>query len=206
MNLYRILRLAILLALSSCVFGQSAPSPAGSSPQSQKNGIILSTLVSGDQSGNVDILSDTRGVNFGPYLKQILKKVRENWHHLIPKCAETMKGKLAIEFAITKDGRLADMKLVSTAGEMVLDRAAWGGITLEATSATPNTAQKTYNRAIRRSTLRRYRASPSARSVSFHAPQAPTTMTAVETVTAPITSAIISPAFFSALTIVPTRF
>ena len=129
MNLYRILRLAILLSLSSCVFGQSAPSPAGPSPQSQKNGISLSTLASGDQSGNVDILSDTRGVDFGPYLKQILKKVRENWYHLIPLCAETMKGKLAIEFAITKDGRLADMRLVSTAGETALDRAAWGGIT-----------------------------------------------------------------------------
>lgn len=129
MNLYRILRFAILLSLSSCVFGQGVPSPAGSSPQSQKNGFSLSALASMDQSGNVDILSDTKGVNFDPYLRQILKTVRENWYHLIPKCAETMKGKLAIELAITKDGRLADMKLVSTAGETALDRAAWGGIT-----------------------------------------------------------------------------
>jgi TonB family protein len=39
------------------------------------------------------------------------------------------KGKLAIEFAITKDGQVAGMRLVATSGDVALDRAAWGGIT-----------------------------------------------------------------------------
>jgi TonB family protein len=39
------------------------------------------------------------------------------------------KGKLAIEFAITKDGKIADMHLVASSGDVPLDRAAWGGIT-----------------------------------------------------------------------------
>src|SRR5262249_25104536 len=38
------------------------------------------------------------------------------------------KGKVAIEFAIEKDGKVADMRLAASSGEMVLDRAAWGGI------------------------------------------------------------------------------
>src|SRR6516162_2152552 len=121
MNQYRILRFAILLWLSFCAFGQSAPNPAGSSPQSHGDEVTViplgergtTSLDLGHQSGKVEILSDTRGVDFGPYLNQILKNVRENWYHLVPKCAEMMKGKLAIEFAITKEGKVADMKLVA---------------------------------------------------------------------------------------------
>ena len=68
-------------------------------------------------------------MDFGPYLKGLLQNVRDNWYRLIPESATTKKGKLAIEFAITKDGKLADMRLVATSGDTQLDRAAWGGIT-----------------------------------------------------------------------------
>jgi TonB family protein len=78
--------------------------------------------------GAVDILSDTEGVDFGPYLRGMLKNVRENWYHLIPQQASTKKGKLAIEFAITKDGRVADMRLVASSGDAALDRPAWDSI------------------------------------------------------------------------------
>ena len=38
------------------------------------------------------------------------------------------KGKLAIEFAITKDGKVPDMRLTSSSGDVALDRAAWAAI------------------------------------------------------------------------------
>jgi TonB family protein len=38
------------------------------------------------------------------------------------------KGKLQIEFAITKDGKVADMRLTASSGDIALDRAAWAGI------------------------------------------------------------------------------
>ena len=38
------------------------------------------------------------------------------------------KGKLAIEFAIKKEGNVADMRLVATSGDVALDRPAWGSI------------------------------------------------------------------------------
>jgi len=38
-------------------------------------------------SGNLDILSDTMGVDFGPYLARVLHAVRENWYNLIPEVA-----------------------------------------------------------------------------------------------------------------------
>ncbi len=88
----------------------------------------LGTGAHGRQLGALDILSDTQGVDFGPYLQRILEDVRQNWYRLIPESAEMKKGKLAIEFAITKDGSIADMRLVATSNDPALDRAAWGGI------------------------------------------------------------------------------
>ena len=95
----------------------------------QEGDFGLGTGAHGRQQGQLDILSDTQGVDFGPYLQRILQNVRENWYHLIPESAEMKKGKLAIEFAITKDGQVADLKLVASSGDVALDRPAWGSIT-----------------------------------------------------------------------------
>jgi TonB family protein len=89
----------------------------------------LGTGAHGRQEGALDILSDTQGVDFGPYLQRIVQEVRQNWYNAIPESAQMKKGKLAIEFAITKDGHVAGMKLVATSGDIPLDRAAWAGIT-----------------------------------------------------------------------------
>ncbi len=82
--------------------------------------------------GPLEILSDTMGVDFGPYLQRVLHDVRMNWYNLIPESARAplmKKGKVTIEFAILKDGTVAGMRLVSTSGDVALDRGAWGGIT-----------------------------------------------------------------------------
>ncbi len=82
--------------------------------------------------GNLEVLSDTQGVDFGPYLSRVLDAVRRNWYTLIPEEARAplmKRGKLAIEFVILPDGKIAGMKLVAPSGDVSLDRAAWGGIT-----------------------------------------------------------------------------
>jgi len=128
------MKLAILLVSCAFVFGQNT-SPTSETkatapdekPQNRDFG--LGTGIQGKHFGAVDILSDTQGVDFGQYLQRILQDVRRNWYILIPPSAEMKKGKLAIEFAIMKDGQVARMRLVATSGDVVLDRAAWGGIT-----------------------------------------------------------------------------
>ncbi len=95
----------------------------------QEGDFGLGTGARGRQQGALDILSDTQGVDFGPYLQRILQDVRQNWYLLIPESAEMKKGKLAIEFAITKDGKVADMRLIASSGDVALDRPAWGSIT-----------------------------------------------------------------------------
>ena len=82
--------------------------------------------------GQLDVLSDTMGVDFGPYLSRVVQNVRANWYNIIPEVARPpimKKGKLSIEFAILKDGKVAGMKLATGSGDVALDRAAWGGIT-----------------------------------------------------------------------------
>ncbi len=88
----------------------------------------LGTGAHGRQVGNLEILSDTQGVDFGPYLQRVLHDVKQNWYNAIPESAEWKHGNLIIEFAITKDGKVAGMKLVASSGDVPLDRAAWAGI------------------------------------------------------------------------------
>ena len=80
----------------------------------------------------IEVLSNTEGVNFGPYLSTVLQKVRENWYKLIPieaRAPENKQGTVSIEFAILRTGKVAGMKLVGPSGDIAMDRAAWGGIT-----------------------------------------------------------------------------
>ena len=79
-----------------------------------------------------DVLSDTMGVDFGPYLARVVHDVRANWITIIPEVARPplmKRGRVVIQFAILKDGSVAGLKLDSTSGDVALDRAAWGGIT-----------------------------------------------------------------------------
>jgi TonB family protein len=108
---------------------EAAAANRGTGGGGQQGDFGLNTGAKGRQYGAFDILSDTQGVDFGPYLARILQDVKENWYHLIPPSAEMKKGKLAIEFAITKDGKVADMKLIASSGDVALDRPAWGAIT-----------------------------------------------------------------------------
>jgi TonB family protein len=83
-----------------------------------------------DTRGGLEILSDTMGVDFGPYMKRLKFTVENNWKPPESALPPIMrKGLVIIEFSITKDGRVMGMKLVGKSGDVSLDRAAWGAIT-----------------------------------------------------------------------------
>jgi TonB family protein len=116
-------------AIQQAAQAAAARRAAGVGSGGQEGDFGLGTGAHGRQLGALDILSDTQGVDFAPYLQRILQNVRENWYHLIPESAEMKKGKLQIQFAITKDGKVADMRLETSSGDVALDRPAWGSIT-----------------------------------------------------------------------------
>lgn len=79
-----------------------------------------------------EILTDTMGVDFGPYLARITQVVRANWMNILPPSVYpplSKQGKLSIEFVILKDGKVSGMTLHTSSGDVALDRAAWGSIT-----------------------------------------------------------------------------
>lgn len=80
----------------------------------------------------VDILSDTQGVNFQPYLQRILREIYEQWIPLIPEEAQPplrKQGGTLIRFTINPDGTIAAMNLDGSTHDDALNRAAWGSIT-----------------------------------------------------------------------------
>jgi outer membrane biosynthesis protein TonB len=86
---------------------------------------------SGANTG-VEVLSDTMGVDFNPYLRRILADIRRTWLPLIPEEARpplNKQGETLIRFTILPDGRIAAMNLDGSNQDTAIDRAAWGGIT-----------------------------------------------------------------------------
>ena len=85
----------------------------------------------GINSTGYEILSDTQGVDFEPYIRRLLALVRAGWIPLLPE--ETRppllkKGTTLIRFTIKSDGTLAYMHLDDSTHDRALDEAAWGGI------------------------------------------------------------------------------
>jgi TonB family protein len=79
-----------------------------------------------------EILTDTMGVDFGPYLTRIVAIVKQNWYTLMPPSVYPpilKQGKLAIEFVILKNGNSTEMAIRTSSGDVALDRAAWASIT-----------------------------------------------------------------------------
>jgi hypothetical protein len=79
------------------------------------------------------IVSDTMGVDFGPYLAKVVQITRASWMPLIPKPSDLVTHKSAralIRVSILPNGRLEahSMVLEERSGNVSLDRAAWGAI------------------------------------------------------------------------------
>jgi TonB family protein len=75
------------------------------------------------------ILSDTRGVDFGPYLARIVFIVKRNWISILPESARLgEKGRVGVVFEILKDGSMPQERMVASSGSDPLDRAAFNAI------------------------------------------------------------------------------
>jgi hypothetical protein len=83
--------------------------------------------------GGLQVLSDTQGVDFGPYLQKVIRETYRTWDPLIPEEVNPpilKKGQAEIIFTILPNGRLQPHAMILTgrSGDVALDRAAWGAI------------------------------------------------------------------------------
>jgi TonB family protein len=75
------------------------------------------------------IISDTMGVDFNPYLLRILSLVRRNWYSVIPEIARLGKqGRVVLEFTVIRNGGVPELVLKSGSGMESLDGAALASI------------------------------------------------------------------------------
>ena len=82
--------------------------------------------------GGAEILSDTQGVNFEPYLRRILREIYDQWLPLIPEEARPplrKSGVTQVRFTILPDGTIGAMHLDNSTHDDALNKAAWGSIT-----------------------------------------------------------------------------
>jgi TonB family protein len=53
---------------------------------------------------------DSKGVEFGPWLRRFVAQIRRNW--FIPYAAMSMKGHVVVTFNVHKDGRITDLTVI----------------------------------------------------------------------------------------------
>jgi TonB family protein len=83
----------------------------------------------GPVRSNLQLLSDPKGVDFKPYLIQVLTAVRSNWLAVIPESARLgRKGRVLVQFIIDKRGGIPKLVIAESSGAAGLDRAAVAGI------------------------------------------------------------------------------
>lgn len=96
----------------------SPPSPLGGASSSPAR-----------SRGSVELLSDPNGIDFKPYLIQVLAAVKRNWFAVMPESARFgRRGQVRIQFAISRDGGVPKLVIANSSGFEAFDRAAVAGV------------------------------------------------------------------------------
>jgi TonB family protein len=87
----------------------------------------------GADTGGIQVLSDTQGVDFSSWLARWHYITEQTWNPLIPDEVNPpilKSGVVAIRFTVLPNGQVMDhsMHLDGSSGDTALDRAAWGAI------------------------------------------------------------------------------
>lgn len=83
----------------------------------------------GQTGAGVQILTDTQGVDFDPYLRRVVEIVRRNWYAVMPETVYLgTKGRVVLVFNINANGTVPGLKVVSLSGTNSLDQAAEASI------------------------------------------------------------------------------
>lgn len=83
----------------------------------------------GHTGSSLELKSDPMGVDFRPYLAQILALVRRNWSAVIPESARMgNRGLVELQFIIDRNGEVPKLVIATPSGSQALDRAAVAGI------------------------------------------------------------------------------
>ena len=86
----------------------------------------VNTQGGGDQDFAPSIQFDTKGVEFGPWLRRFIAQIRRNW--FIPESAMFQKGHVVITFYVGKDGRITELKVLRPSDVGAFNNSAFGAL------------------------------------------------------------------------------
>jgi len=82
-----------------------------------------------DQNFAPSIQFDSKGVEFGPWLRRFIARLRRNWIPLIPQAAMVFKGHTSITFYIDKTtGRISELQVLRPSDVDAFNNAAYGAL------------------------------------------------------------------------------
>jgi TonB family protein len=76
-----------------------------------------------------EVVSDTQGVDFAPYMRQTLSMLKKSWVSSLPEGVAHNGSEAVIRFTISQNGSISAMVLQDSSHQIAVDRAAWGSIT-----------------------------------------------------------------------------
>ena len=69
---------------------------------------------------------DTKGVEFGPWIRRFVAQVKRNW--FVPNAAYAMRGRVILQFNVHKDGSITDVNVVRPSEVDSFNRSAYNAI------------------------------------------------------------------------------
>jgi TonB family protein len=92
---------------------------------------LSQTQSKGRMGSNLQLLSDSTGFDFKPYLMQVLASVRRNWMSVIPESVKMgRRGQVLIQFIIDRHGAVPKLVIATSSGTEAFDRAAVAGVSM----------------------------------------------------------------------------
>jgi TonB family protein len=76
----------------------------------------------------VDVLTDTQGVNFGPYIDQVIQTLSDTPRPAMTRAGFDNEPTALLSFTVTADGKVTTLHLDESSNYAALDRAAWSSI------------------------------------------------------------------------------
>jgi TonB family protein len=112
--------------------GPGAPGTPGALSESLRN---IQRYIQGETFENAGggggqygpaIQFDTKGVEFGPWLRRFVAQIKRNW--FIPYAAMAMKGHVVITFNVHKSGAITDLTVAGPSGVDAFNNAAFNAL------------------------------------------------------------------------------
>ncbi len=82
----------------------------------------------GQAEQSADIQFDSRGIDFGPWLRRFKNQVERNW--IVPPAAMSLRGRVVIQFYVLRNGTIVDLRVVQPASVPALTSAALSALKL----------------------------------------------------------------------------